>query len=186
LYVDLAAAYANGPRQKLTADYQASLKPDKTETDQSKVILENLNRVIDNQIDAMARAAALTPDATKKKELITDLAVDYKYRNKTATDANVTELVANVLSKPIPDVPTPVTSVPGPSPTSTPATNGNGSNGANGGTNNGTKPAGNNMTSNTPATGKGTTSTGTGTQSGSAKPTATPTPQRKPLKFRRG
>ncbi|HXI23282.1 MAG TPA: hypothetical protein VNG71_05350 [Pyrinomonadaceae bacterium] len=186
LYVDLAAAYANGSRQKLTAEYQASLKPDKTETDQSKVILENLNRVIDNQIDAMARAAALTPDATKKKELITDLAVDYKYRNKAATDANVTELVAKVLSTPIPDVPTPVTSVPGPSPSSTPATNGNGSNGtpANGGANNGTKPTGS-VTNNTSTTGKGTTGTGTSTPAGTAKPTATPTPQRKPLKFRR-
>jgi len=183
LYIDIAAAYETGPRAKLSDEYTASLKPDKTEPDPSKVILENLNRVIDNQIDAMARAAALTTDAGKKQAIVTELTALYKYRNKTATDANVTELVANVLSKPIPDAPTPVTSVPGPSPSSTPATNGNGS--TNGGTNNGSKPAGTNMTSNTPATGKGTTSTGTGTTGGTAKPTATPTPQRKPLKFRR-
>ena len=185
LYIDIAAAYESGPRAKLSDEYTASLKPDKTETDQSKVILANLNRVIDNQIDAMARAAALQTDAGKKQAIVTELTALYKYRNKAATDANVTELVANVLSKPIPDVPTPVTSVPGPSPSSTPATNVNGSNGTNGGANNGAKPAGNNMTSNTPTTGKGTTSTGTGTPGGTAKPTATPTPQRKPLKFRR-
>ena len=188
LYIDIAAAYESGPRAKLSDEYTASLKPDKTETDQSKIILENLNRVIDNQIDAMARAAALTTDAAKKQGIVTELTALYKYRNKTATDANVTELVAKVLSKPIPDVPTPVTSVPGPSPSSTPATNGNGSSRGtptNGGTNNGTKSTGS-VTNNTTTSGKGTTGTATGTPAGTAKPTATPTPQRKPLKFRRG
>jgi hypothetical protein len=120
LYLEISAAYEAGPRAKYSADYTASLKPDKTESDQSKVILVNLNQVIDNQIDAMARAAALAP-ADKKKDILTELTALYKYRNKTATDANVTELVANVLSKPIPDVPTPVTSVPS-TPSSTPAT----------------------------------------------------------------
>ena len=125
LYLDLSAAYEAGPRAKLSADYKASLKPDQTETDQSKIILENLNRVIDNQIDAMARAAALAP-ASAKQGIVTELTSLYKYRNKAATDANVTELVANVLSKPIPDVPAPVTSVPSTTPTSTPAgANGN-------------------------------------------------------------
>src|SRR5213078_4533090 len=109
--------------------YTDSLNPaDKTETDQSKVILENLNRVIDNQIDAMARAAAFTSDAAKKKEIVTELATLYKYRNKGATDANVTELVASVVSKPIPEPPTPITSLPATTPVTTPATN-NGGNG---------------------------------------------------------
>jgi hypothetical protein len=189
IYIELADAYEKGPGAKLTADYKSKIGPNNTETPESKLALENLNQITDRQIDALARAAALTTDATNKKAIVDDLTSLYKYRNKTATDANVSELVANVLSKPIPDVPTPITSLPGPSPSSNPATNGNGSsNGTsvNGGTNNGTKPAGNNMTSNTAATGKGTTSTGTGAQTGTAKPTATPTPQRKPLKFRRG
>jgi hypothetical protein len=120
LYMDLAAAYESGPRAKLSDEYTASLKPDKTETDQSKLILLNLNPVIDNQIDAEARAAALTTDAARKKEIVSELTALYKYRNKTATDANVTELVANVLSKPIPDIPTPVTSLPAPAPSATP------------------------------------------------------------------
>src|SRR4030095_11275887 len=38
LYLDLVAAYETGPRAKLSEQYTASLKPDKTETDQSKVI----------------------------------------------------------------------------------------------------------------------------------------------------
>jgi hypothetical protein len=186
LYIELADAYDKGPGKDLSAKYKAAT-PSGTETPESKVILENLNQVTDRQIDALARAAALTTDATNKKAIVDDLTALYKYRNKTATDANVTELVAKVLSTPIPDVPTPVTSLPTPAPSSTPATNGNGSTtGAptNGGTNNGTKPNGS-VTSNTPANGKGATGTGTSTPGGAAKPTATPTPQRKPLKFRR-
>ena len=186
LYLDLAAAYESGPRAKLSDEYTASLKPDKTETDQSKLILLNLNAVIDNQIDAEARAAALTTDAGRKKEIVTELTSLYKYRNKTATDANVTELVASVLSKPIPDVPTPITSLPTPAPSSTPATIG-GTNGATNPSTNAGKPAGNNMTTNTsntvsPRTG---TVTGTAKPGGSAKPVSSPSPKKPRLRYRR-
>ena len=186
LYLDLAAAYESGPRAKLSNDYTASLKPDKTETDQSKVILENLNHVIDNQIDAEARAAAFTSDAAKKKEIVTELAALYKYRNKDATDANVTELVASVVSKPIPEPPTPITSLPATTPVTTPATTPATTNGGNGG---GAKSVGNSLT-NTPNTGGNKTGTGatTGTQTGSSKPAASPTPLTKKPRFnhRRG
>jgi len=190
LYLDLAAAYEAGPRAKLSKEYTDSLNPaDKTETDHSKVILENLNRVIDNQIDAMARAAAFTSDATKKKEIVTDLAALYKYRNKDASDANVTELVASVVSKPIPEPPTPITSLPTTTPATTPAGTPATNNGGNGATNGGAKPAGNNLT-NTSNTGGNKAGTGaaTGTQSGSSKPAASPTPlTKKPrLNHRRG
>jgi hypothetical protein len=131
IYLDLAAAYEAGPRAKYSTDYTASLNPDKTETAQSKVILENLNRVIDNQIDAMARAAATAPESGKAG-IVAELAKLYKYRNKDATDAKVNELVAGVLSKPIPDVPTPVTSVPAATPASTPATGTSANGNANG------------------------------------------------------
>jgi hypothetical protein len=175
LYLDLSAAYETGPRAKLTADYTASLNPDKTETAQSKVILENLNRVIDNQIDAMARAAALAP-ASAKDGIVSELGKLYKYRNKGATDANVTELVANVLSKPIPDVPTPVTSVPStPTPGATPSgTSGTTGNGATNGST--AKPAGN-----TTSTNNGGNKTGAGTT------TAAPAASKRPrLNHRRG
>ena len=183
LYIELADAYEKGPGAKLTADYKSKIGPNNTETPESKLALENLNQITDRQIDALARAAANQTDAANKKLIVDDLTALYKYRNKTATDANVTELVASVMSKPLPDLPTPITSLPTPAPSSTPATNGNGTP-ANGGTNNGTKPTGS-VTSNTTTSGKGTTGTGTGTPGGAAKPSATPTPQRGPLKFRR-
>jgi hypothetical protein len=183
LYLDLSNAYA-GPHAKLSKEYTDSLNPDKTESAQSKVILENLNKIIDNEIDAMARAAALAP-ADAKKGIVTNLTDLYKYRNKAATDANVTELVASVLSKPIPDMPTPVTSLPTPTPAATPAatpgTNGNG-NGAT--TNGGAKPAGNATTGNaaTGNTGNGGTKTGA-----AGNGTTTPAGNKRPrLNHRRG
>jgi len=183
LYLDLSNAYA-GPHAKLSKEYTDSLNPDKTESAQSKVILENLNRIIDNEIDAMARAAALAP-ADAKKGIVANLADLYKYRNKGATDANVTELVASVLSKPIPDMPTPVTSLPTPTPAATPAatpgTNGNG-NGAT--TNGGAKTNGNTATGNA-ATGNppnGGNKTGT-TGNGATAPAGNKRPR---LNYRRG
>jgi hypothetical protein len=178
LYLDLSAAYEAGPRAKYSAEYTASLNPDKTETAQSKVILENLNRVIDNQIDAMARAAATAP-AEAKAGIVTELAKLYKYRNKDATDAKVTELVASVLSKPIPDVPTPVTSVPAATPAATPATNGNGNGAA---TSTGGKPAGNTSTGNAAAG----SSTNGGNKTGAATTTAPAGNKRPRLNHRRG
>jgi hypothetical protein len=182
LYLDLSAAYEAGPRAKLSKDYTESLNPDKTEKPESKVILENLNRVIDNQIDAMARAAATAP-ADAKAGIVAEVSKLYKYRNKDATDAKVTELVASVLSKPIPDVPTPVTSVPttpGATPAATPAANGNGNGTTTGGAKpagNTTKPAGNTTTGNalTGASSNGgsktgTSSTGTTAPAGSKRP----------------
>jgi hypothetical protein len=172
LFLDLAAAYESGPRAKLSDEYAASLKPDKTETDQSKLILLNLNAVIDNQIDAEARAAALTTDAARKREIVGELTSLYKYRNKTATDANVTELVAGVLAKPIPEVPTPITSLPTPAAPSTSATVA-GTNGASANSSsNAGVPAGNN--SNTSNAGPART----GTQSGSPKPASSPSPKK--------
>ena len=58
--------------------------------------------------DALARAAATAVDPAKKKEALDDLTELYKFRIKGATDANVNELVASVMTKPIPDVPTPI------------------------------------------------------------------------------
>ena len=115
LYLELADAYDKGPGKRLGEEYKSKIGPNNTETPESKLVLENLNQVTDRQIDALARAAALTTDAATKKAIMDDLTALYKYRNKTATEANVSELVANVLSKPLPDVPTPITSLPTPS-----------------------------------------------------------------------
>lgn len=149
LYLDLAAAYNDGPRAKLTEEYKGKVGPNQTETPESKLALENLYQVLDRQIDALARAAALA-DAANKKVIMDELTDLYKYRNKSET--GLTELVAGVLSKPLPDIPTPLTSLPATPSTSTPATNGSAQ----------------------PGTAV------SGTQTGSAKPVASPTPGNKP------
>jgi len=126
LYLDIAATYNAGPRAVLTKKYTDVVGPSGVETPESKLALANLNQVIDRQIDALARAAALA-DAANKKAIMDALTEIYKYRNQT--DAGLKELVASVLSKPIPEAPTPLTSLP--TPVSTPATSGS-SSGTNG------------------------------------------------------
>jgi len=170
LYVDLGDAYEKGPRAKLSDEYKGKIAPDGTETSESKLVLANLNQVVDRQIDAWARAAALATDANEKKAIMDDLTALYKYRNKS--EAGLSELLAGILSKPLPDVPTPLTSLPTPTPVSTPATNGS--------------PSGTSGTtsSNTAANGQGKTGA-TGAQNGSKttsgpKPAATPALSNKP------
>ncbi len=175
LYLELAGAYGEGPVAKLTEDYQKFRG--QTETPESKLAVANINQAIDRQIDAFARAAALTTDAANKKAVMDVLTGLYKDRNKS--EAGLNELVANVLSRPLPNVPTPITSLPTPPAPTSPATSSQppGSTGATQpGTTGSTKPAGN---------GAGTgTVTGSGTQAGkangTAKPAATPTPRKKP------
>jgi hypothetical protein len=170
LYLDLAVAYNSGPRAVLTKKYTDIVGPTGVETPESKLALANLNQVIDRYIDALARAAALA-DAVNKKAIMDALTEVYKYRNQT--DAGLQELVASVLSKPIPDVPTPLTSLP--TPVSTPATNGS-SSGTNGATSNNTGTNGQTKTGSTGATG---TQNGNKTTS-LPKPSPTPTPGNKP------
>jgi len=168
LYLDLAAAYNDGPRVKLTEEYKSKIGPNQTETPESKLALVNLNQVLDRQIDAWARAAALA-DAANKSAIMGDLTELYKYRNKS--EAGLNELVASVLSKPIPEIPTPLTSLPAITPSSTPATGGSTTNGGaqtgnGGGTKSGSSTgAAQSQTGSVPATG-----------AGSAKPASSPTP----------
>jgi len=159
LYLDIASAYNDGPRAKQSEAYKQYL--DKPESPESKLALANINQIIDRQIDALARAAALATNAADKKNVMDVLTQTYEDRNKSVAGLN--ELVAGVLSKPLPDIPTPLTSLPTAPPSSTPGTSA--SPGANGGAqagNGGTKTAG----------------TSTGTQTGSAKPATSPTPNK--------
>ncbi len=179
LYIDLAQGYAEGPLNKMTEDYKAKYAG-KDETPESKLALENIYQVMDRQIDAMARAVALSSGADKKTymDALTEV---YKDRNK-GSDAGLPELVASVLNKPLPEVPSPLTQLPTPTPTSTP--------GATAATNSGS-PSGSSSTPNTAKPATTNTATPTGAQkptgTGSAKPTPTPTPNRKPrTNYRRG
>ncbi len=120
-YYFIAAAYESGAYSKLSADYKAKFEG-KDETPESKLALENINQVIDRMIDAYARAVALAGNdpkyQTPKKDWMEGLSTWYKYRHNQS-DAGLNELIASVLSKPLPPEPTPLTSLPA-STTSTP------------------------------------------------------------------
>ncbi len=120
LYIEIAGAYGEGPIAKQSEEYK---RVHTIETPESKVALENINQMIDRQIDALARAAALSTDPAKKKAIMDLLAGLYKDRNKS--EAGLTEMLASIQTKPIPDMPTPVAAptppaTPAPSPTPTP------------------------------------------------------------------
>ena len=126
-YYFIAAAYENGPYAKLSADYKTRFEG-KDETPDSKLALENINQVIDRMVDAYARAVALAGTDAKyqapKKEWMEGLSTWYKYRHNQS-DAGLTELIAAVLNKPLPPLPTPITTLPAATPSATPATGAN-------------------------------------------------------------
>jgi opacity protein-like surface antigen len=168
-FLEIGTAYEKGPRAKLTEEYEAKYKGH-DETPESKLVAANIDQMIDRQIDALARGVAVATNAADKKALMDELTTLYKYRNKS--DAGLNELVAGILSKPLPDVPAPITSLPTPTPASTPTT-----------------PSGRNGTTSGSASANGQTKTGatgaTGAQNGNkttsgAKPGSTPTPSNKP------
>jgi hypothetical protein len=113
-YYFIAAAYESGPYAKLSADYKTKFEG-KDETPESKLALENINQVIDRMVDAYARAVALAGNDAKyqapKKDWMEGLSTWYKYRHNQS-DAGLNELIASVLSKPLPPEPTPLTSLP--------------------------------------------------------------------------
>jgi hypothetical protein len=180
LYTELAGAYGEGPIAKLSEEYKAKYT---VESPESKLAAANINQVIDRQIDALARAAALTTDAANKKAIMDVLTGLYKDRNKS--EAGLNELIASVLSKPIPEVPTPLTSLPTPAPSSTPGTSGTSTSGAAATRTTGTAKTG---TTGASTTGQKTTGSVTASGTGTAKPAASPTPStRKPrTNHRRG
>ena len=180
-YYFIAAGYETGPYPKMSADYEAKFK-DKPESPEQKLALANIEQVIDRMIDAYARAVALAGNnptyAANKKEWMDALTTWYKYRhNQSETGLN--EMIASVLSKPLPPEPTPLTSLPAGAQTITaPATGSVSSSGSTtGATVPATTPKAASATTAAPVvTPKATTTTGTaaGTTVGStAKPTST-------------
>jgi hypothetical protein len=114
VYYLIAVGYEGGSYAKLSADYKARFEG-KDETPESKLALENINQVVDRMIDAYARAVALAGNNPKheaaKKEWMDTLTQWYKYRHDQS-DAGLTEMVASIMSKPLPPEPTPITSLP--------------------------------------------------------------------------
>src|SRR5215216_2861131 len=170
-YAYIAGAYETGPYAAQSADYKLKYSG-KDETPESKLALANINQLVDRMIDAYARAVALAGTDSKfsavKAGWNDNLTTWYKFRNNDKTDG-MDQMIAGILSKPLPPEPTPLTSLPASStPAATPAAN---SGATQSGSGNGaaittTAPAG----ANKPA---GTTTTPAG-----AKPTPTPKPDK--------
>jgi hypothetical protein len=166
-YAYIAGAYETGPYAKQSADYKA-MYSGKDETPESKLALANINQLVDRMIDGYARAVALAGNdsnfAQPKAVWNESLTTWYKYRNNNTT-TGMDQLVAGILSKPLPPEPTPLTSLPPAStPAATPASN-------SGTPRNGTASAPNTGTA-TPAANTSTANKTTTTQSGS-KPSGT-------------
>ena len=125
-YYFIGASYESGPYAALSADYKAKYLG-KDETTESKLALENINQVIDRMIDAYARAVALAGSDAKyqanKKDWLEALSTWYKFRHNQS-DAGINEMIASVLSKPLPPLPTPITTLPAATPAATTPTSG--------------------------------------------------------------
>lgn len=152
-YFFIAAAYEAGPYTTLSADYKTRFEG-KDESPESKLALENINQVVDRMIDAYARAVSLAGSdakhAAKKTEWMESLTTWYKYRK--TSEAGLTELIAGVMSKPLPPLPTPITTLPATTPAATPTS------GAVPGAGNGVAPA---STTTAPKTTTSATTSGT-------------------------
>jgi len=128
-YFFIGAAYESGPYAKLSEDYKLRFEK-KDESPESKLALANVQQVIDRMIDAYARAVALAGTdekyKTNKPAWLESLTTWYKYRHNDS-DAGLTDLIASVMTKPLPPEPTPITTLPAAAPTtsSTPATGAN-------------------------------------------------------------
>ena len=139
-YAYIAGAYETGPYAKQSEEYKTKFSG-KDETPESKLALANIHQLVDRMIDAYARAVAMSGTDPKFSSAKTgwneSLTTWYKYRNSDKTDG-LSELLAGILSKPLPPEPTPLTSLPAtspaaggstastatPTPTSSPTTNG--------------------------------------------------------------
>ena len=113
-YYLLGSLYYNNEVKPKVAEYAAKYPAGSAETPESKAAFDAINEAIDRSIDAFARAVALSKDANQKKTFMDQLTAIYKSRHDNS-DAGLQELVASVLSKPLP--------LPGqtPVPTSTPS-----------------------------------------------------------------
>ncbi len=113
IYAFIAAAYEN-EYAKQSADYELKHKG-KDETPESKLAIANINQLVDRIIDALARAvavAAADPASQQSKtQWLARLTELYKFRHNQS-DAGLNDLIASVLSKPLPPVPTPLTALP--------------------------------------------------------------------------
>ncbi|MFL6230041.1 MAG: hypothetical protein ACJ741_14815 [Pyrinomonadaceae bacterium] len=113
VYSYLAFAY-----EKEAAPLLAKYKTFTVENDESKLVLANLNQVIDRMIDAYARAVAFSKDQTQKTEFMTRLTELYKSRHEDKTDG-LDAMIASIKAQPL-LLTQPITSLPAAVPAPTP------------------------------------------------------------------
>ena len=116
LYSFLAFAY-----EKEAEPMLAKYKTFTVENDESRLLLANINQVVDRMIDAYARAVAFSKTPAQKAEFMARLTELYKSRNNNA-ETGLTEKIAAAKTTPL-LITTPITTLP----PATPVTgNGNG------------------------------------------------------------
>lgn len=174
-YAFIANAYEN-EYAKQSAEYEKNFK-DKAETPESKLAAANINQLVDRVIDALARAVAVAgTDAAAqagKAQWLARLTELYKFRNNKS-DAGLNEMIASVMSKPLPPAPTPLTTLP----EATPATSTTPASGTPIGTGNGpAAPATNAKPVSTPPTTPATTAPKPPTTSTNTTTVAKPKPK---------
>lgn len=102
----IAGAYETGDYAKLAEDYKSKFGG-KEETPESKLALANIYEIVDRMIDGYARAVALAGNdpkfASVKPTWSESLGSWYKFRN--GSDAGMSEVVAHILTKPLPPLP---------------------------------------------------------------------------------
>lgn len=113
VYTVLAVALES-ERARLAEEYKKFTE----ENDQSRMVLANINQIVDRQIDAYARAVAFEKDPARKTEWMNILTELYKSRNNGTTDGLQAKIDA-VRTTPL-LVTTPITTPP-PAATPTPA-----------------------------------------------------------------
>jgi hypothetical protein len=160
-YAYIAGAYETGPYAKQSEEYKVKYSG-KDETPESKLALANINQLVDRMIDAYARAVALAgtnPDFSQVKTGWNEsLTTWYKFRNNDKTEG-LEQMVAGILTKPLPPEPTPLTSLPA----STPAAG---------------TPVGNSGAPQGNGSAAGNSAPATTTAPAAPKPTATPKPDK--------
>jgi hypothetical protein len=111
-YAYIAGAYETGPYARQSEEYKR-IYSGKDETPESKLALANINQLVDRMIDGYARAVALAGDDPKfakpKAGWMESLTAFYTYRK---IEPPMNELIAGILSKPLPPEPTSLTSLP--------------------------------------------------------------------------
>ena len=106
-YAYIAGAYEIGDYAKRSEEYRRNFSG-KYETPESKSALSNIYQIVDRMIDGYARAVSLAGSdpqfASQKMTWNDSLTKWYKFRNN-GSDAGLTELVATILTKPLPSPP---------------------------------------------------------------------------------